>query len=69
MQPDEFLRLAELLPDALLMVSDGIIQAVEDPRQNYFIGVQWHPEYLLLSARQRRLFSALVKAARQRLRN
>jgi putative glutamine amidotransferase len=46
---------------------DNIVQAVEDPSKPYLIGVQWHPEYLLYLSRQRNLFRALVKAARQRL--
>jgi len=44
---------------------DGIVQAVEDPHRAFLIGVQWHPEFLLFSSRQRRLFSALVSAAAQ----
>ena len=41
-----------------------IIQAVElaDPSR-LVIGVQWHPEYLVFSARDWRLFKALVEAA------
>lgn len=42
---------------------DGIVQAVEDPALDYLLGVQWHPEFLLLSRRQRHLFRALVEAA------
>lgn len=44
---------------------DGIVQAIEDPAHDFFIGVQWHPEFLLYSRRQRRLFRALVDAARR----
>ncbi|PKM29151.1 MAG: peptidase C26 [Gammaproteobacteria bacterium HGW-Gammaproteobacteria-11] len=43
---------------------DGIVQAVEDPNQPFLLGVQWHPEFLLFSARQRRLFAHLVQTAR-----
>jgi len=43
---------------------DGIIQAVEDPQRRFLLGVQWHPEFLLLSRLQRSLFYALVQAAR-----
>jgi putative glutamine amidotransferase len=42
---------------------DGIVQAVEDPRRRYLIGVQWHPEFLLPLAAQRVLFKDLVDAA------
>ncbi|MEJ6654894.1 MAG: gamma-glutamyl-gamma-aminobutyrate hydrolase family protein [Pseudomonas sp.] len=44
---------------------DGIIQAIEDPEHPFLIGVQWHPEFLLLVRRQRRLFQALIKAAKK----
>lgn len=44
---------------------DGIVQAVEDPHRDFLIGVQWHPEFLLSSSRQRRLFAGLVSAAMQ----
>lgn len=46
---------------------DGIVQAVEDPLRRFLLGVQWHPEFLLWKASQRRLFRALVGAARQTL--
>lgn len=44
---------------------DDIVQAVEDPDRPFLVGVQWHPEFLLYLARQRRLFRALVDAARR----
>ena len=46
---------------------DGIVQAVEDPGQGFLVGVQWHPEFLILLRRQRRLFGALVEQARRRI--
>jgi putative glutamine amidotransferase len=42
---------------------DGIVQAVEAPRWEFVLGVQWHPEFLLFSRRQRGLFRALIDAA------
>ena len=42
---------------------DDIVQAVEQPDHRFLFGVQWHPEFLLYAARQRRLFRALVRAA------
>ena len=42
---------------------DGIVQGIEADGA-FVIGVQWHPEYLLHSRRQRRLFAGLVDAAR-----
>lgn len=43
---------------------DGIVQAVEGASERLVLGVQWHPEYMPYSSRQRRLFKALVDAAR-----
>lgn len=43
---------------------DGFVQAVETRRRGRFlIGVQWHPEYLPQMKAQRRLLTALVRAA------
>lgn len=44
---------------------DHITQAIEAPGRRFVIGVQWHPEFLLFMRRQRRLFQALVTAARE----
>ncbi len=44
---------------------DGVIEALEDKSRRFFIGVQWHPEYLYRRHRvHRALFEAFVKAAR-----
>lgn len=43
---------------------DDIVQAIEQPERPFLVGVQWHPEFLIYSSPQRRLFSALVDAAR-----
>lgn len=40
---------------------DGIVEGVEDPSRRFFLGVQWHPEYLDDDAA---LFAALANAAR-----
>lgn len=39
---------------------DGLPEAVEDPSRRFVLGVQWHPEV----TRDKRLFGALVEAAR-----
>lgn len=44
---------------------DNITQAIEAPDRRFLMGVQWHPEFLLFIRRQRRLFKALVMAARE----
>lgn len=43
---------------------DGIVQAIEDPRASFLVGVQWHPEFLIYLPRQRLLFRALIRYAR-----
>lgn len=45
---------------------DGIVQAVEAPLYGFLLGVQWHPEFLLFSRHQRRIFRALVDASAHR---
>jgi putative glutamine amidotransferase len=42
----------------------GVIQAIEG-EASFLIGVQWHPELLVFSAPQQRLFRALADAARE----
>ena len=57
------------LGDGLSVVGrdlDDIVQAVEAPAHPFLLGVQWHPEFLLYKRSQRRLFRALVDAARAR---
>jgi len=41
---------------------DGILEAVEDPSKKFFVGVQWHPEWLGYQAQSRALFAAFVGA-------
>lgn len=43
----------------------GIIQGIESERARFVLGVQWHPEYLVFSRGNQRLFRALVIAARE----
>ncbi|MEQ8666668.1 MAG: gamma-glutamyl-gamma-aminobutyrate hydrolase family protein [Rhodospirillales bacterium] len=44
----------------------GVVQATECTDRNFLIGVQWHPEFLILSSSQQSLFRALLDAARKR---
>ncbi len=44
---------------------DGLIEAVEDPRRRFMLGVQWHPEAITDRPPHRALFAALVAAARK----
>jgi putative glutamine amidotransferase len=44
---------------------DGVIEAIEAASHPFWLGVQWHPEFLYRKdVLQKRLFSAFVKAAR-----
>ncbi|GAB5541667.1 MAG: hypothetical protein SangKO_014270 [Sandaracinaceae bacterium] len=43
----------------------GVVQGVERRAAPLCVGVQWHPELLPARAEQRRLFAALVRAARE----
>lgn len=42
---------------------NGIIQAVENSKHPFMLGVQWHPEYLPLSSEQQKIFDAFVEHA------
>ena len=39
---------------------DRVVEAMEDPAKPFFLGIQWHPEYL---DRHHGLFNALAAAA------
>jgi putative glutamine amidotransferase len=43
---------------------NGIVQAVEDPRKRFFVGVQFHPEFMLHRRKFRRVFKLLSEAAK-----
>lgn len=45
---------------------NGLVQAIEDPASDFYLGVQFHPEFLTYRKGDRRIFEALVEAARQR---
>jgi putative glutamine amidotransferase len=46
---------------------DGLVEAIESPSHRFFLGIQWHPEFLFdRFADHRRLFQALLRAARRR---
>jgi putative glutamine amidotransferase len=44
---------------------DGVIEAIEDPRRRFCLGVQWHPEYGI-SPGDTALIAAFVRAAADR---
>lgn len=56
----------ERVADGLTVVGkapDGLVEAVELPAHPFFIGVQWHPEWLQEVQAMRDLFSAFIRAA------
>jgi len=51
---------------ATAVAPDGVIEAIEASTHPFWLGVQWHPEYLYRQdAIQKRVFLALIKAARK----
>ena len=56
-QPGEGLLVTATAPD-------GVVEAIEDPRRRFVLGVQWHPENFYRTGEFRSLFEALVNAAR-----
>lgn len=43
---------------------NGVVQAIEKSDHPFFIGVQWHPEYMPQSKTQQELFRGLVQSVR-----
>jgi putative glutamine amidotransferase len=43
----------------------GVPQAVENSARRYWLGVQWHPEYLPQQESHQKIFAALAAAARE----
>jgi len=51
---------------ASAVAPDGIVEAIESPDRRFLLAVQWHPEFLFeRHEAHRRLFEALIKAARR----
>ncbi|KRM92032.1 gamma-glutamyl-gamma-aminobutyrate hydrolase family protein [Liquorilactobacillus cacaonum] len=46
------------------MTSDGVVEAFEDPKYEFFMGVQFHPEMLIDSVESvNKIFSEMIEAA------
>jgi len=52
--------------DICAVENTGVVQAIERHSLRYFIGVQWHPEYMPQSSTQQNLFRSLVHCAHTR---
>ncbi len=49
---------------ASALASDGIVEAIESPTHRFFLGIQWHPEFLFdRHPLHQRLFKAFLRAA------
>ncbi len=52
---------------ATAFAPDGIVEAIESPAHRFFLGIQWHPEFLFERyPLHRRLFQAFLRAAGRR---
>ena len=54
----------DMVADTLSVVAhstDGVIEGIEDPGHPFFVGVQWHPEFL---DSHTGLFEGLISAAK-----
>jgi len=62
-----FHAIAEPGPDLRVVARElhGVVQAVEHRTRPFWIGVQWHPEYLPQHPLHQRLFEGLVEQARR----
>lgn len=52
---------------ASAFAEDGVIEAIESTEYPFALGIQWHPEYLADQEDHRKLFQALVDAAKKYL--
>ena len=52
---------------ASAIAPDGIVEAIESPHHRFFLGIQWHPEFLFERHRVHRLlFEGFLRAASHR---
>ncbi len=45
------------------VASDGLVEALENSRKTFMLGVQWHPEFMPDEPEQKWIFESFVKAA------
>jgi putative glutamine amidotransferase len=51
---------------ASAVAPDGIVEAIESPAHQFFLGIQWHPEFLFdRHVLHQRLFKAFLRAAKR----
>lgn len=44
--------------------NDGVIEAIEDPTKNFFIGVEWHPEDMFDDKYCKKIFDVFVNSSK-----
>lgn len=57
----------DFIPDGLTVSAyseDGIVEAVEDKKHKFFIGLEWHPEYLL-DEYSKKIFDYFIKSIKE----
>ena len=47
--------------------SDGVVEAIEQPRARFCLGIQWHPENFWRTGEFKPLFESFIAAARERM--
>ena len=50
--------------DINAIAEDGIIEGIESKNHKFFIGIQWHPEFLITNC-DKRIFKAFIKACQK----
>lgn len=45
---------------------DGVVEGIEDPALSFYVGVQWHPEFLVDDDRMMSIFRRLISVAAAR---
>ena len=50
--------------DVNAIAEDGIIEGIESKNHKFFLGIQWHPEFLI-SNYDKRIFKAFIKACQK----
>jgi putative glutamine amidotransferase len=59
----------EVAPSLIVsaVAADGVVEAIESPVSRFFLGIQWHPEFLFdRYPLHRRLFETFLRAASRR---
>ena len=50
--------------DINAIAKDGIVEGIESKKHKFFLGTQWHPEFLITNY-DKRIFKAFIKACQK----